>query len=178
MSAVSILADFFNKNKQVMKNSFEAFKRCVYEYYCKHENSPMSKEDFAKSVVDYKERADKYLVYLGYSKKDKEHKKIIYVGTTIQHPMSRWYYHSIHGKDLDFVEYKRFDNENDMLDLEFELIKKHKPSLNKITKRKQNFNVELTEDVLEQRKGDEQWCQCCLKRRVNKGYRYCYWCSK
>jgi hypothetical protein len=27
------------------------------------------------------------------------------------------------------------------------------------------------------RKGDSEWCQCCLKRRVSKGYRYCYFCS-
>ena len=92
--------------------------------------------------------------------------------------MARWYYHKTHGKDLVFVEYKRFDNEKDMLDLEFELIQKHHPSCNTITSRRQNYNVALTAEELESRKGNPEWCQCCYRRRVNKGYTYCMYCER
>ena len=106
--------------------SWFAFQKGLYEYYCKHEENPMSRDEFDNAVKKYKDRKDKYIVYYGYSRKDKAHEKVIYVGTTIQHPISRWYYHSIHGKDLDFVEAFRYDNENDMLDKEYEMIQKLK----------------------------------------------------
>lgn len=160
---------------------FQAMKRGLYDYYCsvcdsKHETR-LSFDDFFDEVTKYKDRADKYLVYIGYSRKDKNREKVIYVGTTIQYPLSRWYYHKTHKKDLVFEEYCRFDNEKDMLDKEYELIQKFKPSCNKITDRKQNYNVELTQEVLDSRKGDPEWCQCCLRRHVNKGYRVCFYCS-
>ena len=154
------------------------YKNGLYNYYCKHTEHPISREAFDKEVVDDKDRDDKYMAYFGYSRKDTEHQKVVYVGTTIQHPMSRWYYHSIHGKNLDFVEAYRFDNEKDMLDKEWEEIKARKPSMNKIKNRPQNFNVPLTPEVLKSRKGNPEWCQCCLTRRVSKGYKYCYYCSK
>lgn len=150
----------------------------MYEYYVAHTPRPISKKSFLEEVKKYKGKKDKYVVYYGYSKKDKEKSKVIYVGTTIQHPMSRWYYHSTHKKDLVFEIAFRFDNEKSMLDKEYEEIKRLKPSLNKIKDRPQNFNVALSEEEINARKGNEEWCQCCLKRRVNKGYRYCYFCSK
>lgn len=36
---------------------------------------------------------------------------------------------------------------------------------------------EITQDQLDLRKGDTAWCQSCLKRRVNKGYSRCFYCS-
>ena len=150
----------------------------MYEYYKAHTSQPLSKSDFLEEVKEYKNRDDKYVVYYGYSKKDKEKSKVIYVGTTIQHPMSRWYYHSTHKKDLVFDIAFRFDNEKQMLDKEYEEIKRLRPYLNKIKNRPQNFNVALSEEEINERKGNEKWCQCCLKRHVNKGYRYCYFCSK
>ncbi|MBR4177082.1 MAG: hypothetical protein IKQ53_06755 [Bacteroidales bacterium] len=149
----------------------------MYDYYCRHTEDPIPKEDFLQEVAKYKEEIYKYVVYFGYSKK-KNNDKVQYVGTTIQHPMSRWYYHSTHGKDLRFEVVLRFNNKEDMLEKEYEFIKKLHPPLNKITKRQQNLNVPLTGEELEKRKGDPEWCQCCLKRRVNKGYKYCYFCSK
>lgn len=161
------------------KQTFAEFQRDLYAYYKQTvgEGNALDYQSFIDMLVEYKEQKDKYLVYVGYSRKDKGKTKIIYVGTTIQYPLSRWYYHKTHGKDLVFEEYKRFDNEKDMLDLEFELINKHHPSCNSITHRRQNFNVPLTQEELESRKGNPEWCQCCLKRRVSKGYKYCYYCS-
>jgi len=112
-------------------------------------------------------------VYFGYA-----NGKVVYVGTTIQHPYSRWYYHSMHGKPFEFKEEFRFNNEQDMLNKEYEMIQKYHPRHNKIVNRKQNFNVELTQEELDSRRNNPEWCQCCLKRRVNRGYRYCYYCSK
>lgn len=162
-------------------SGFENMKKALYGHYVKecekNGTKALSYEAFFDEVKAYKERDDKYLVYVGYSRKDKDCKKIIYVGTTIQYPLSRWFYHKQHGKNLVFKEYCRFDNENDMLDMEYELIQKYHPSCNKITKRRQNYNVVLTPEILESRKGNPEWCQCCLRRHVNKGYKYCYYCQ-
>lgn len=150
----------------------------MYEYYKSRTNNPIDKDSFLKEVKNYKNREDKFVVYFGYSRKDKsEKRKVIYVGTTIQHPMSRWFYHSTHNKNLDFEIAFRFDNAQDMLIKEYEEIKRLRPSMNKIKDRQQNLNVELTKEILETRKGDSEWCQCCMKRRVSKCYRYCYFCS-
>ena len=123
-------------------------------------------------LKEYKYRQDKYVVYMG-----KNNGTIRYIGTTIQFPLSRFYYHKQHGKDLDFEIVARFRNEKKMLDKEFELIQKYNPSMNKITKRRQNYNVVLTASELECRKWDSTWCQCCLRRHVSPGYKYCYYCS-
>ena len=114
-----------------------------------------------------------YTVYEGFDKKSSE---LVYIGTTIQKPKDRFRWHKHNGKDLRFQIVEQFDNEKDMLELEFDLIKKHNPKLNKIKHRKQNLNVKLTKEVLDSRVGDTQWCQCCLKRRVNPGYSKCYYC--
>lgn len=36
----------------------------------------------------------------------------------------------------------------------------------------------LSRGEIDSRKGDVKWCQICLKRHVNPGYKYCFWCSK
>lgn len=46
-----------------------------------------------------------------------------------------------------------------------------------IQQRRQNLNVKLTQEELNKRKGSSQWCQKCLKRRVNKGYTHCMRCN-
>lgn len=111
-------------------------------------------------------------VYVGKDTKG----NIVYVGTTIQKPSDRWRWHKHKGKNLNFEMYKVCETSEEMLNLEHELILKFKPKLNKITKRKQNFNAKLTPEQLEARKGDKEWCQCCLKRRVNIGYTKCAYC--
>ena len=159
-------------------NSWKRFTIGLYDYYCRTTESPLPIEEFSEMVKRYQLRPDKYVVYFGYSKKDKEQKRPIYIGTTIQIPVSRWYSHFLQGKNLVFVEKFRFDNPDDMLEMEYRQIQRYHPSLNKITKRKQNLNSSLSAEVLESRKGNPEWCQCCLKRRVNAGYKYCYFCSK
>jgi len=115
-----------------------------------------------------------FYVYKGLDKKTKE---LLYIGTTIQIPNDRFRWHKANGKNLIFEVIKICENENDMLDYEFQLIQKYKPKLNKISHRKQNLNVLLSDKELESRKGDSHWCQKCLKRHVNVGYKYCYNCS-
>lgn len=112
-----------------------------------------------------------------YSGKDKLTKQLVYIGTTVQKPADRFRWHKANGKDLIFDVLHQFDNEDAMLDKEFELIKQLKPKMNKITHRKQNLNRRLTGATLDARKGNAEWCQGCLKRRVNKGYSRCYYCS-
>lgn len=103
--------------------------------------------------------------------------KVRYIGTTTQVPRRRFDYHKANGKDLYFTVIASLDNAIDMIDLEFMLIRHYHPKLNKITKRKQNSNVPLSVEDLELRKGNNEWCQSCLTRRVNKGYKFCYFCQ-
>lgn len=89
-------------------------------------------------------------------------------------PEDRFRWHKHNGKDLQFTVLAQYDNPEEMLAEERRLIDLHKPKLNK--RLKQNFNVKLTAEQLEARKGDGEWCQCCLKRHVNKGYTKCMYC--
>jgi len=113
-----------------------------------------------------------YTVYKG-----ERNGKLVYIGTTIQDPSARFRWHKANGKDLQFTVLSQFDNADSMLDEEFRLVKQHKPKMNKITHRKQNLNVALTQAELDARKGLKEWCQCCLRRRVNKGYSRCMRCG-
>ena len=113
-----------------------------------------------------------YTVYKG-----EKNGKLVYIGTTIQKPSDRFRWHKANGKDLKFTVIKQFGNAEQMLDEEYRLIKLHKPGLNKIKHRKQNLNAKLSASDLELRKGSSEWCQCCLKRRVNPGYSVCFRCS-
>lgn len=114
-----------------------------------------------------------FTVYFGYDKRTGE---LVYIGTTVQVPKDRFRWHKHNGKDLRFEVHKQYPDEQSMLDAEFELIRQHNPRLNKITARKQNMNRRLTQDQLDARRGDAQWCQSCLKRRVNPGYTKCMRC--
>jgi hypothetical protein len=114
-----------------------------------------------------------FTVYLGYSK---ETNKLVYIGTTIQKPKDRFRWHKYNKKDLKFEVFKQVDSAEEMLNLEFELIKKHNPSLNIIKERPQNLNKKLKTSELELRIGNKEWCQSCLKRRVNRGYIKCRFC--
>ena len=62
------------------------YKNGLYNYYCKHTETPISREAFDKEVVDYKDRDDKYMVYFGYSRKDTEHQKVVLPFYTRQEP--------------------------------------------------------------------------------------------
>ena len=101
---------------------------------------------------------------------------VVYIGTTIQKPSDRFRWHKHNGKNLTFTVLHQFDNPEDMLIKEYDLIKSLSPRLNKITHRKQNLNVRLDAAAIDSRRGDKEWCQSCMKRRVNKGYKTCMWC--
>ena len=111
-------------------------------------------------------------VYFGYSKK----KNLVYIGTTMQKPSDRFRWHRHNGKNLKFKVFKNCATDSEMFDLELKLILEKKPVLNKKTKRHNN-NKRLTQVELNSRVGDSEWCQCCLKRRVSKGYSKCMYCS-
>jgi hypothetical protein len=112
-----------------------------------------------------------YTVYYG-----RLNGNIVYVGTTIQKPEDRFRWHKHNGKDFQFEVVKTFSTSEEMLDFEFSEIKRLNPSYNKITSRKQNLNSRLTASDLEMRRGSKEWCQSCLKRRVNSGYKKCRFC--
>ena len=116
-----------------------------------------------------------FYVYKGLPK-EKDGKKLLYIGTTIQIPADRFRWHKSNGKDFRFEIIKICKDEKEMLDTEFALIQKYNPRYNKITKRKQNFNKRLSDEEKYGRVGNKEWCQCCLTRRVNKGYKFCYYC--
>lgn len=101
---------------------------------------------------------------------------IVYIGTTIQKPSDRFRWHKHNGKNFTFKVLSQHDNADYMLSEELRLIKKHNPKHNKIKHRKQNLNCKLDTATLEGRRGDKEWCQGCLKRRVNAGYSKCSWC--
>lgn len=104
--------------------------------------------------------------------------KIVYIGTTIQQPAARFRWHKANGKNLAFTVLGTFKTSDEMLAEELRLIQLHKPAMNKITDRKQNLNAALSADQLDARRGSAEWCQCCLKRRVNAGYKRCMYCGK
>lgn len=132
-------------------------------------------EDLNKIVETNDITKKGFYVYVGRSKKGKN--KLMYIGTTIQIPSDRFRWHKHNKKDLIFEIIAVCVNQTEMLDLEYNLIRKYKPPMNKIKSRRQNFNVILTKEEIESRKGNKNWYQRCLKRHVNKGYKYCYYCS-
>jgi predicted GIY-YIG superfamily endonuclease len=103
--------------------------------------------------------------------------KIVYIGTTIQDPDARFRWHKSNGKPFKFTVLAQFDNAQAMLDEEFRLIQLHKPKYNKITHRKQNLNARLSAEEVSARMGVKEWCQSCLRRRVNAGYSRCMYCK-
>jgi len=119
-------------------------------------------------VVDnyYTIESKGYYIYKGL---DKTTNNLVYIGTTVQRPRDRFRWHKANKKDLIFEVIKICTNAEEMLQVEFDLIQKYKPKLNKITKRKQNLNVKLTQEQLDKRRGDTEWCQNCFKRRAKWG---------
>lgn len=107
--------------------------------------------------------------------KGEQNGKIVYIGTTVQEPAARFRWHKANGKPFQFTVLGQYGNAGEMLDEERRLIELHKPKYNK--RLKQNFNVKLTPEQLQARKGDTSWCQSCLKRRVNNGYATCLYCT-
>ena len=101
--------------------------------------------------------------------------RIVYIGTTIQEPSERFRWHKYNGKDLAFTVLAQYDTPEKMLAEERRLIELHKPKMNK--RLKQNFNVKLTQEQLDGRVNGPCWCQKCLKRRVNPGYKNCMYCG-
>lgn len=114
-----------------------------------------------------------FYVYKGMCK---ETGKLLYIGTTTQAPRDRFRWHKSNGKDFNFEIIAICNNADEMLDKEFNLIREYKPCKNKIVSRKQNDNRALSETDVNSRVGNKQWCQSCLKRRVNRGYKKCYYC--
>lgn len=100
--------------------------------------------------------------------------KIVHIGITTQKPNDRFRTHEKRHLIEEFIVIDYFENTEDALKLEKELILKHKPKYSK--RIKQNDNRKLSNDSLAMRKGSSEWCQSCLKRRVNKGYKECMWC--
>jgi predicted GIY-YIG superfamily endonuclease len=109
--------------------------------------------------------------------KGEQNGEIVYIGTTIQEPAARFRWHKANGKPFEFTVLRTFDNAQQMLAEEFRLIQKHKPKHNKIVNRAQNFNGKLSAAQVQERVGLAGWCQSCLKRRTNKGYKTCFYCS-
>ena len=70
--------------------SWKRFTIGLYDYYCRTSESPLPIDEFSEMVKRYQLRPDKYVVYFGYSKKDKEQKRPIYIGTTIQMICWKW----------------------------------------------------------------------------------------
>lgn len=145
------------------------------EFYKKNkENKKKPVKVNLDSFMDVPTKQEKriYSVYKGMHKTSGE---IAYIGTTVQLPKNRFRWHKSNGKDLNFKVIHEFDNADDMLKKEFELIKSLKPKLNKITSRSQNLNVKLTKLELDKRVNDEEWCQSCLRRRAKQD-RHCGYC--
>jgi len=117
-------------------------------------------------------KAREFLVYRGFDSKN----IIVYIGTTVQEPETRFRYHRHKGLNLRFEVIHKFDTADEMLDKEFELITELKPKYNKITHRRQNLNIRLTNEEIKKRVGDKEWCQTCLKRRVTINYTRCKFC--
>lgn len=112
-----------------------------------------------------------YSVYVG---KDKAG-SIAYVGITMQIPSRRFSWHKSNGKNLNFSVASEFPTHKQAAAEEIRLIELHCPNLNK----RGVFlpKSHLSEHDLAQRKGNEKWCPCCLRRKINKGYMICRRCE-
>lgn len=111
-----------------------------------------------------------YSVYVGKWKGD-----IVYVGITMQVPKRRFQWHKSNGKDLDFEVIESGLDKSAAEERESELIALHSPTLNR---RGMTLPAShLTESELKARKGNDWWCQKCLRRHVNAGFKVCGWCA-
>lgn len=112
----------------------------------------------------------KVVVYKGLSNGE-----IVHIGITTQKPEVRFRTHEKRNLIDEFVVVAELDTAEEALTLEKELILKYKPKYSK--RIKQNDNRKLSNETVEGRKNNSEWCQSCLRRRVNKGYKRCKWCS-
>ena len=112
-----------------------------------------------------------YKVYYGFDGLG----NIVYIGSTVQSMDDRARWHKANGKDLRFKVVKTFDTAEEMIAYESAKIKQHQPKLNR--RKVVGFNRKLTPEQLQSRVGNNEWCQSCLKRRVNAGYNKCFYCS-
>lgn len=101
---------------------------------------------------------------------------IVHVGITTQDPKVRFRTHEKRKLIDTFEVIAEFEDVADALRVERELIEQYKPKYSK--RLKQNDNRKLAAASIKDRKGNKEWCQKCLRRRVNKGYKKCMWCSK
>lgn len=101
--------------------------------------------------------------------------QIVHIGITTQEPKVRFRTHEKRKLIESFEIIAQFEDVADALRMEEELIIKYKPKYSK--RLKQNDNRKLSSSSVEDRKGSSEWCQKCLKRRVNKGYKNCMWCK-
>ena len=112
-----------------------------------------------------------YSVYLGYRGDVVE-----YVGMTSQKPERRFSWHRSNGKRLRFEVVFSSDCEVAAKEEEDRLILLHLPTLNK-----RGINLpksHLTKQEIADRLESGRWCQKCLRRRVNHGYKICLWCER
>lgn len=113
----------------------------------------------------------KTTVYKGITKGE-----IVHIGITTQDPKVRFRTHEKRKLIESFEVIAEFEDVADALSLERELIEEYNPKYSK--RLKQNDNRKLAAAQVKDRVGNKEWCQKCLKRRVNKGYKICFYCSK
>ena len=110
-------------------------------------------------------------VYKGISKGE-----IVHIGITTQDPKVRFRTHEKRKLIERFEVIEEFEDVADALLFERKLIEEYNPKYSK--RLKQNDNRKLASTVVNGRVESKDWCQKCLKRRVNKGYKICFYCSK
>lgn len=101
--------------------------------------------------------------------------EIVHIGITSQEPQTRFRTHEKRHLIDRFEVIASFDEVGKALTLEKELILKYKPKYS--TRVKQNDNRRKSLDEIQSRVYNPEWCQKCLKRRVNNGYNICYRCE-
>lgn len=102
--------------------------------------------------------------------------EIVHIGITTQDPKVHFRTHEKRKLIERFEVIGEFEDVADALLLERKLIEEYNPKYSK--RLKQNDNRKLAAAQVKGRIGDNEWCQKCLKRRVNKGYKTCFYCSK
>lgn len=102
--------------------------------------------------------------------------EIVHIGITTQDPKVRFRTHEKRKLIERFEVIEKFEDVADALLLERKLIEEYNPKYSK--RLKQNDNRKLAASTVNERVGEKEWCQKCLKRRVNRGYKICFYCSK
>lgn len=100
--------------------------------------------------------------------------KVSYVGVTIQRPSEKFSWHKKDGMDLRFHAIKNFNTVEEMLAYQKNCIARLRPEFNLKDGEQED---KLTQGQIRKRKGSDEWCQSCLKRRVGEGKTKCIWCD-